>query len=96
MDSRHGGSPPSGLVVPAGLGELTRPDGSMLYEAPVTVERRNAADRAKQFERRRIALSMFEGLVVQEPNETVIEVALKLADELIEKTGGHVTGAASL
>lgn len=87
MKSKHGGSEESGLVLPAGMGELVQLDGSQMFEPPeVTAMKKQAAERqerALQLERRRIALEFGKTVLG-------VDTALALADELIAKTGGGI------
>lgn len=97
MDSKHGGSPASGIVVPIGT-DRAQPvaPGSVILEPEIAKENRNAKDRALQFERRRLAIAVLgNGGVFSLPEmstqaEADIKVALAYADELLKQTGGHV------
>ena len=62
--SKHGGSPESGLVVPAGIEQHTLAPGSFLVEPEVAKRAREARERALQFERRRIAVELVNGILV--------------------------------
>lgn len=97
MDSKHGGSPASGIVVPIGT-DRAQPvaPGSVILEPEIAKENRNAKDRALQFERRRLALAVLPS-VLNEPvshAEAValnpVSIALEIADDLLKQTGGHV------
>lgn len=95
--SKHGGSEESGLVLPAGMGELVQLDGSQMFEPPeVTAAKKMAAERqerALQLERRRLALELLGGgqfaayPLLAHRN---VEMALGVADELIKQTGGGI------
>lgn len=94
MDSKHGGSPASGIVKPAGLEGLEVTAGGIVV--PQTEEMRKASEarhRAQQFERRRLALPILEGMAATgglvDPSSDV-HVALTYADELMRQTGGVV------
>ncbi len=92
-ETKHGGSPALGLV-PAGLENLPKLEGStLLLEAPsVGAGRKDAtanAERARQFERRRIALVVLPSLLT-EGDSTAVASALEIADDLLRLTGGHV------
>lgn len=98
MDSKHGGSPASGIVPPAGL-DTAKPalPGGLVLEPEVAKENRNAKDRALQFERRRLALAVGPAYVeycasrwMSETPPNPVDLALAYADELLAKTGGHV------
>lgn len=97
MESKHGGSPLSGVAEPAGLDSLRQIDGSKFYEPEIVKQNRDAKERARQFERRRIALEILPSIYasVPLPNDgtTEVDLALRHADELMEKTGGFITGA---
>lgn len=107
--SKHGGSESSGLVAPVGMGELVKLDGSTMFEPPeVTEARRQAAkrqERARQFERRRLALAVLPELTnfttqmgksdadLAEANvwaKNAVTLALTYADELMAQTGNEV------
>lgn len=65
--SKHGGSSPSGLVLPIGLEALRPevPDGMVLVPQEVIDARKQAAERqarALQLERRRIALELIPSI----------------------------------
>lgn len=101
--SLHGGSPPSGLVAPAGLDSLKPAEGSLLVAPDIVRRKEEAKARARQFERRRIALELLSGLMASGFNsspteaDAIVDVksALLFADELLRQTGDHVTGVAS-
>lgn len=68
MKTKHGGSEPSGLVVPAGLEHLKPevPNGMVLVPQEVVDAREEAkkrTERALQLERRRIALEIVPTLL---------------------------------
>lgn len=87
MDSKHGGSPASGLAVPAGLDNLQPiAPGSKLVESPLAERRRANLERERQFERRRIAIEVMPAVVHQNATRHVVDTALALADELMLKT----------
>ena len=95
MDSKHGGSPPSGLVQPIGIERMDeKTAGGILI--PQTEEMRKSSEakqRALQFERRRLALAVLEGLSATGGLEDAsgdVKLALKYADELMMMTGGVV------
>lgn len=97
--SKHGGSPSSGLVLPAGLEQLKPevPDGMVLVPQEVIDSRKQAAERqerALQLERRRIGLEVLKQMAsFGSKEETVVEdttLALRYADELIKQTGGGI------
>ena len=94
MDTKHGGSPQSGLVKPAGLEGLEVTAGGIVV--PQTEEMRKGAEarrRALEFERRRLALPILEGLAATGGLESAgddVATALKYADELMRQTGGVV------
>lgn len=94
MESKHGGSPQSGIVAPAGLGtEQPAVPGGKVLEPLIAAENRNARDRALQFERRRLALVALSAIVTQGAELTPAQdtrIALEYADELLKQTGGHV------
>lgn len=97
--SKHGGSSPSGLVLPIGL-EALRPevsDGMVLVPQEVIDARKQAAERqerALQLERRRIALDLLSGGCdfSCDPLSITAKVTQSLAvsDELIKQTGGGI------
>jgi hypothetical protein len=83
--SKHGGSPPSGLIVPAGLEHLQPvAPGSALVEPEIVARRRVNLERERQFERRRVALELLPTLAGI--TEHAVDDALALADELMLKT----------
>ncbi|OPZ01406.1 MAG: hypothetical protein BWZ09_02722 [Alphaproteobacteria bacterium ADurb.BinA305] len=95
MESKHGGSPASGLVQPAGIDRMNeKTAGGILI--PQTEEMRKSSEakmRALQFERRRLALSVLEGLSATGGLDDAagdVKLALKYADELMMMTGGVV------
>jgi hypothetical protein len=96
-ESKHGGSPVSGLVAPAGLGtERLAPGALHVLEPAISEELRKREERKRQFERRRLGLELLSEQVAWQgvPDDGAIaeqvHVALKLADELIKQTGGEV------
>lgn len=93
--SKHGGSPESGLVPPAGIDSAEVVPGSAAGLLIPDLVRRNAEakERARQFERRRIALELMTSLINFD-GDNAVDKALSFADELLVKTGGFVTGAA--
>lgn len=96
--SKHGGSPASGLVQPAGIDAAEVVPGSEAGLLIPELVKRNAEakERARQFERRRIALEMLARGGGHHGGDVDLDVqwALKYADELMRQTGGFVTGAA--
>jgi hypothetical protein len=99
MDSKHGGSDASGLVPPVGIDGLEKvsPD-SPLFKPAGARTREQAQQRARDFERRRIALELMAACLLSvspevDPAKTVGDF-LVFADELIRQTGGHVVGEA--
>lgn len=96
-ESKHGGSPSSGLVLPIGLDALkpAAPDGMVLVPQEVVDARKQAderKERALQLERRRIALELIPSQqpYATGPTTTRVDLALQAADELISKTGGGI------
>lgn len=83
--SKHGGSPASGLVLPAGFENLPKmsPD-SVLVEPEIVARRRVNLERERQFERRRLAVEFIPTLAGI--TEHAVDDALALADELMLKT----------
>ena len=64
--SGHGGSLESGLVLPAGMGDLVRGDGSLFEPPEVTAAKKMAAERqgrAMQLERRRIGSEVLARMI---------------------------------
>lgn len=101
--SKHGGSPESGIAEPIGMGDLVPIQGSAagLLAPPIAKQNLDAKERARQFERRRIALECIPALITARAvvgsypeQESVSTVGLQIADELMAQTGGFVTGAA--
>jgi hypothetical protein len=98
MDSKHGGSEASGLVLPIGLEALrpATPAGMVLVPQEVVDARKQAEERkarAHQLERRRIALEMFGTSYTPlspSSDDTRVALALRHADELIAATGGGI------
>lgn len=97
LKSGHGGSPPSGFVIPGGLENLQPAnEGGKVLEPPEVVEmRKQAAERlarAVNLERRRIGLEVLKQMAAfAVKEETIVDdttLALKYADELIKQTGG--------
>ena len=104
--SVHGGSPGSGLVLPAGLERLqpSVPEGMVLVPQEVVDAREQAKKRearALQLERRRIAVEVLPGLIAGQAAqanltawavsaESLATNALNIADELIKQTGGGI------
>lgn len=91
MDSKHGGSPASGLAVPASLDNLQPiAPGSKLVESPLAERRRANLERERQFERRRIAIEVMPALIAaggyDDCDMAVVDNALALADGLMLKT----------
>lgn len=95
--SKHGGSPESGLVSPIGLEALmpATPEGMVLVPQEVVDARAQAKkreERALQLERRRIALQLIpsQPTFATSPGQTLVDLALAQADELISATGGGI------
>jgi hypothetical protein len=88
--SKHGGSPPSGLVTPIGT-ETAKlaPGAQFVLEPAVAEEIRQREARKRNFERRRIALELLAHQPISGATEAVSK-ALVLADLLIEQTGGEL------
>lgn len=62
--SKHGGSPESGLAQPAGMDALVPiREGSTILAAPQVLENVAAKERARQFERRRLALEVLREVI---------------------------------
>ena len=97
METKHGGSEASGLVLPIGLGALMPETsaGMVLVPQEVADARKQAAERkerAIQLERRRIALALIPALIGTPVKqlESVVCDALVLVDELMAMTGGGI------
>lgn len=95
MESKHGGSPSSGLVHPIGLEHMNEKTagGIIVPDTEQSRTAREAKTRALQFERRRLALVVLEGLAVSGGlGDTAgdVKCALQYADELMMMTGGVV------
>ena len=85
MQSKHGGSPESGIASPAGIDGLQPiAPGSALFESPLAARRKQMAERERQFERRRIAIEVLPTLAGV--TEHAVDDALAMADELMAKT----------
>lgn len=94
MDSKHGGSPQSGIVPPAGIEQHTEVSSGGIIVPEIHREAKKRQERARQLERRRIALEVLPALArgmpaVLDPVDSrlVVKNALTLADELMAKTG---------
>lgn len=57
-ETKHGGSPASGVVLPAGIEQHTAEPGSRIIKPEIARTNEQAKERALQFERRRLALSL--------------------------------------
>ena len=96
MDTKHGGSEASGLVLPIGLEALKpeTPAGMVLVPQEVVDARKQAEERkarALQLERRRIAIEWLPALHQDgDPVDASISRALLFTDELIAATGGGI------
>lgn len=97
--SKHGGSPVSGIVQPAGLDQLVSPTGSiiepaMAREARLEAEKRRAT--AMETTRRNGALALLPSLIAasnampEDLTTSISAIALAIVDDLIAKTGGAV------
>ncbi len=95
-ETKHGGSPASGIVTPAGIEQHSSIPGSVLVMPEIARTKAQAKERALQFERRRIALVVLgNGSVFTMPEAATISaqdvaVALAYADELLKQTGGVI------
>lgn len=96
-ETKHGGSPESGLVVPTGLEDLkpSTPDGMVLVPKVVIDARKQAeerSERARQLARRTMAEGFLRNMVGAGDSPEIVKndvtVCLKYADELIAQTGG--------
>lgn len=93
--TKHGGDQPGATLPPepAGLTDLQPavPGGVVL--APEQTKRINEARRrAEHSERRRVALELLTGIAAGGFGDGDVDEALRVADELIAKTGGHLAG----
>jgi len=101
--SKHGGSPPSGLVPPIGADTAKlAPGAQFVLEPAVAEEIRQREARKRNFERRRVALEVLPSLIVQLQHQGTtpevldvmadgcVRAALTYADFLIEETGGEL------
>lgn len=97
--SKHGGSPVSGIVQPAGLDQLVSPTGAiiepaMAREARLEAEKRRAT--AMETTRRNGALALLPSLIAasnampEDLTTSISAIALAIVDDLIAKTGGAV------
>ena len=97
-ESKHGGSPSSGIVLPIGLDALkpAAPDGMVLVPQEVVDARKQAEERkerALQLERRRVALEVVPAIIgryATDSLEFAATSALFVADQLIAQTGGGI------
>lgn len=101
MDSKHGGSPQSGLVPPAGIEQHTEVSSGGIIVPEIHREAKKRQERARQLERRRIALEVLPAMcgelaAISTKGGTLtwespgsVDIALALADELMAKTGGE-------
>lgn len=104
-ESKHGGSPASGLVLPAGIEQHSLTPGGLVVPE-IARKAEEARERARQFERRRLALEALEiadrtahepamrngtiGAADYDAGAAVVKESLRLADLLIAQTGGVV------
>lgn len=97
--SKHGGSPVSGIVQPAGLDQLVSPTGAILEPAMARNARLEAEKRratAMETTRRNGALALLPSLIAasnampEDLTTSISAIALAIVDDLIAKTGGAV------
>ncbi len=90
-ETKHGGSPASGIIMPAGIEQHEAIPGSVIVMPEIARTNAQAKERALQFERRRLALDFIASTLASGcATDNVVTESLNLADELMTATGGVV------